>query len=179
MELFGYPVQSIYLFGLIAGGIMTLLYILFSDLLEGMFEFIPDGILNPTLVLSFLTFFSATGYLMEKLTAVSHLLIAAVSFLLALGLTTLLNVFVLVPLNSAEESLAYSEDDLRGRTGKVIVSIPKDGYGEVILEGTGGTISKSAMSFDEEEIPSGNKVLVIDVKNGVLYVSPIESLEEY
>jgi hypothetical protein len=176
MEIFGYPLQTIYLAGLIIGGVLTLLYILLGDILEGIFEAIPDGYLNPTLILAFMTFFSSSGYLFEKLTAINSLIIFIVSGIIALLLVTVLNIFVLIPLSSAEESLAYSEEDLKGRIGKVIISIPKDGFGEVILEGNGGTIAMSATGFENEAIPFESEVLVIDVKESVLYVTPHERL---
>lgn len=75
-------------------------------------------------------------------------------------------------MSKSEESLAYTEDSLKGRIGNVIIPIPKDGFGEVLLESISGRISKPAASFDNEEIAEGKKILVIDVKNGVLYVVP-------
>jgi membrane-bound ClpP family serine protease len=177
MELFGYSLQAIYLFCLITGGILTLLYILFGDILEGIFEILPDGFLNPTLILSFITFLSSSGYLFEKLSNLNSFIILLISIVIALILVIFLNVFVLIPLSSAEESLAFKEEDLKGRVGKVIISIPKNGYGEVIIEGNGGTIAMSATGFENESIPYESKVLVIEVKESVLYVSPYDQLD--
>ena len=53
--MFGLSVQTVYLYGLIICGSLTFLYILFSDLLDGLSEAIP--FFNPTLLFSFLTFF--------------------------------------------------------------------------------------------------------------------------
>ncbi|MCA1030822.1 hypothetical protein LCL95_07310 [Bacillus timonensis] len=177
MELLGQSLQTIYLYGLIIGGGLTLLYILFSDILEGVFEAIPDGIFNPTLVLSFITILSATGYLFEKLSSINSFVIMLISIVFSFILVTLLNVFVLIPLSNAEESIVFSDEDLKGRIGRVIISIPTDGYGEVVLEGNSGTISRSAKSFDEMPIAYDQTVLVIDVIEGVLFVSPHENFE--
>ena len=177
MELFGYSLQTIYLFCLIIGGISTLLYILFGDILEGIFEILPDGFLNPTLILSFITFLSSSGYLFEKLSNLNSFIILLISVVIALILVVSLNVFILIPLSSAEESLAYKEEDLKGRVGKVIISIPENGYGEVIIEGNGGTIAMSATGFENEAIPYEARVLVIEVKESVLYVSPYHQLD--
>ncbi|MET3697698.1 hypothetical protein SAMN05877753_104430 [Bacillus oleivorans] len=176
MELFGAPIQSIYLTALIISGVITVLYILFGDVLEGIAE--ASGFFNPTLILAFLTFFSASGYLLEILTPLNSFLIIFVSVLIAVLLDTLLNVFVLIPLSSAEESLVYTEESLKGRIGKVILSVPKEGFGEVVIESNSGNIAKPAASFDDLPIPEGSQVLVIDVKAGVLYVSPHESFDE-
>lgn len=174
LELYGIPVQTIYLYTLIIAGSLTLLFLFFGDVFEGLSEAIP--FLHPTLVLSFFTFFSASGYIGETVFSLSSLIIALLSCLLSVLLVILLHLFVLVPLSSAEESLTYREDDLRGRLGKVITAVPVDGFGEVLIEGMGGTISKSAISFENEQISYGTVVLVVDVKNGVLSVTPHESL---
>lgn len=177
MELFGFPIQSVYLTILITSGVLTLFYILFGDIMDGIGEGIP--ILNPTLILVFFIFLSASGYIFEAFTSVSSVLIFIFSALGSIFLTTLLNIFVLVPLSSAEESLAYTEDSLKGRLGTAIISIPKDGFGEVLIENNSGRIAKSAVSFDKTEIAEGTKVLVIDVKEGVLFVRPYDERSLY
>ncbi|MCY7803987.1 NfeD family protein [Bacillus spizizenii] len=174
MELFGVPIHTIYLYTLIIAGSLTLLFVFFGDVFAGLSEGIP--FLNPTLVLAFFTCFSASGYIGELILPLSSLLIALLSCILSIMLVVLLHIFVLVPLSSAEESLVYKEDDLRGRVGKVITAVPVDGFGEVVIEGIGGTISKSAVSFDNEQISYGTAVLVVDVNNGVLSVTPHEPI---
>lgn len=177
MEIFGASIQSVYLITLIVAGGLTLLYILFNDMLEGIAELIP--IINPALILAFVTFFSASGYLFELLTTWNSILIIAISIIIALILDTLLNVFVLVPLSSAEKSLAYSTNQLRGRVGKVIIPIPVDGYGEVLLKSNSGTVAKSAKSFKGDPIAEGENVLVVEVKEGVLHVVQHDREENY
>ena len=177
MELFGWPLETIYLYGLIVSGAITILYLFFGDFLEGVMEGIP--FINPTLVFSFITIFSAGSYLAEIFTSLHGGLIAGFSAVVALILVTLLNVFVLIPLSNAEESLVYKETDLRGRIGTVITAVPVDGYGEVLIENISGRISKPAVSFTKTEIPYGKKVLIIDVENGVLQVKVYEELENY
>ncbi|MCM3765828.1 NfeD family protein [Neobacillus niacini] len=177
MELFGLPIVTVYLYALIISGVLTFLYILFADVLH-----IDTGdlhFLNPVLILAFITFLSASGYLFERLTSLHYLLILGISAVISFILVTLLNVFILVPLSSAEESLVYKESDLRGRIGKVITPIPVDGYGEVIIENASGRIAKPAKSFDGEAIQSDTKVLVVQVKNGVLEVTVNQELESF
>ncbi len=176
MELFGYSLETIYLFGLIIGGSLTLLYILFGDILEGIFDAV-EGPINPTVVLAFVTIFSAMAFLMERYTAINSWLILASSLVTAFILVTLLNVFILIPLSRAEATMAYSDEDLKGRVGKVITSIPVDGFGEVLIQGHGGNIAKTAVSFENEAIPYDADVLVIEVKGGALYVVPHEKLD--
>jgi membrane-bound ClpP family serine protease len=177
MELFSWPLETIYFYGLVISGAVTILYLFFGDFIESVMEGIP--FINPTLLFSFVTIFSASGYLGENFTRFHSGLIASFSAIIALILVALLNVFVLIPLSNAEESLVYKESDLRGRVGTVITGIPVDGFGEVLIENISGRISKPAVSFTKNEIPYGKKVLVIDVENGVLQVRVYEELENY
>ncbi|WP_170006240.1 hypothetical protein [Bacillus fonticola] len=164
-------VETVYLVGLIVAGSITFLYVLFGgDALEGVAE--STGFLSPTLILSFITMLCAGGYVLEAVTPLSGLLVFALALTIALVLSILLNLFILIPISNAEESLAYTEKSLKWRVGKVILSIPEDGFGEVIFESTSGTISKTAVSRDNIPIPDGTKVVVLDVKDGVVYVSP-------
>ncbi|MFD9627004.1 NfeD family protein [Peribacillus muralis] len=172
MELFGVPLQTIYLYGLIIFGGLTFLFILFNDIFSGLE--LPD-LLNPTLIFSFLTVFFASGFLLESLTEINSVMNAAISLLISFSIVTLLNVFVLIPISSAEESLTFHDNDLRGRVGRVLTSVPVDGFGEVLIESISGSIAKTAASYQNEEIVSDTKVLIIEVKNGVIYVMPHEN----
>ncbi|GAF66741.1 hypothetical protein BTS2_3644 [Bacillus sp. TS-2] len=169
-------IQQLYFYGLIIGAVLTVIYILLSDILDGLFGFL-DGIFNPTLILSFVTFFCASGYLLERFFPIDSFVIIFLSAGAALLLVTMLNVFILIPLSNADSTLGYSEEDLKGRIGTVITSIPEDGFGEVLIENHSGHISKSAKSFDGDLISQGLEIIVIDVKLGVLYVSERKSLE--
>lgn len=172
MTLFGTPIDTIYLILLIVSGSLTVLYLFFGDVLEGIGE--ATGFLHPILILVFITFFSAAGYIFEVVTSLNSFVIMAISAGIALLLDTLLNVFVLIPMSSAEQSLGYTEQSLEGRVGKIIVSIPEQGFGELVIESYSGMISKPAASFKQTPIAEGSEVLVIEVKNGVLYVVPYQ-----
>jgi membrane-bound ClpP family serine protease len=177
MEIFGLSIEAFYLTVLIIAGGITLLYLLFGDFLEGIAE--ATGFLNPTLILAFITFTSASAYIFEFLTSFNHLLIISISVMIAIILDVLLNVFVLIPLSRAEESLVYTTQSIRGRVGDVIIPIPVDGFGEVIIKSASGTIAKSAASFENKAIAEGEKVLIIEVKDGVLKVLPYENKDPF
>lgn len=176
VDIFGIPLQSLYLYGLVISAIVTFLYLLFGDIIEGVFEGV--SFINPILVFSFFTIFTASGYLLELLTSIHSFLAAFISVIISLIVVSLLNIFVVIPLSKAEISLVYEENDLKGRIGLVITTIPSDGYGEIMIDSLSGRIAKSAVSFDHVEIAQGRKVLVIDVVKGVVQVSIHEDLEQ-
>ena len=177
MEVFGFSLPTIYIALLFISGIFVLLYALFGDIIEGLDEGIP--FLNPILIGSFVIFVSAIGYVLEIATSWSSLVILIIAVVAGFILTTCLHLFVLVPMKSAEHSLAVTDESLKGKIGKTIIPIPEDGFGEVMLESVSGRIAKSAKSFDGKEIPEGTQVLVVKVEDGVLYVIPYEDAKIY
>ena len=175
MTLFGFAIQDLYLWILIIAAILTVVVLLFGDLLDGIFESVP--FLHPVLVLSFFIFLSAIGYVLEWFMNWESIVILIISSILSIIFVTLLHLFVLVPIRSAEQSWGYSEEALMGSVGTAIVSIPIDGYGEVMVQWKSGVISKPAVSYDNKAIPQGERVLIIEIKDGVFYVSPYQSLD--
>lgn len=172
MELFGMPIVQIYLYVLIIAGLITIIYVLFSDVAEGFGEVSP--FLDPAVILSFITFTAAAGYLLEHLLDMSSILILIIALAIAFVLDLLLYFFILLPLSTAEVSLAYSDESLTGQVGKVIVPIPINGFGEIVIETVNGLISKRAAGYEDAAIEYGKEVLVIEVKDGTFIVKEYE-----
>ena len=170
--LFGFSLIAIYMTILIVIGSCTLLYLFFADLADGAAEGIP--FFDPAVLLSFITMTAAGGYLLEQFTSLSSLLIFILAMVSASLLTALLYYFLLVPLRSAEVSLAYTEQSLEGQVAKVIVPVPLDGFGEIVIQSVNGLISKRAASYHQVEIPYDTQVLIIDMKDGTAFVAIYE-----
>lgn len=173
MEVFGLPIEQLYMYILIFSGALTVLYVFFGDVAD-----VGDGVpfLNPAVLLAFFTLLSAGGYLLEAATDWSSPAILLAAAAGAFFLDLLLYFFVLVPLASAESSIAYTDESLAGQVAKVITPIPVDGYGEVVIETYGGIISKRATGYDNEAIEHGKSVLIIEVADGTLYVRDYEPM---
>ncbi len=168
MELFGLPITQVYLYALIISGAITIVYVLFSDVAEGLGEVNP--FLDPAVILSFITFTSATAYILELVVDWHSGVVLSVAIAIAVVLDTLLYFFILLPLASAEVSLAYSDESLMGQVGRVIVPIPVDGYGEIVIETINGRINKRATGYENTAIEYGKEVLLIEVKEGAFVV---------
>ncbi|HSI66708.1 MAG TPA: hypothetical protein VK947_04775 [Planococcus sp. (in: firmicutes)] len=174
MGLFGLDIEQIYLYGLIFAGVLTMFYVFFADVTDAG-DVMP--LLNPAVILAFVTLAAASGYFLEILTTWQSGFILLISVIVAVLLDTLLYFFVLIPLSSAEASIAYTDESLPGQVAKVIIPIPVDGYGEVVIETYGGMISKRATGYDNESIEQEKQVLIIEVKDGTLYVREYEPLD--
>lgn len=172
VEVFGLAIVQLYLYIVIIAGIATLLYIFISDMAEGIGELSP--FLDPAVILAFITFTSATGYILELVTSLNSWNILIIALITAIVLDFLLYFFVLVPLRSAEVSLAYTDESLAGQVGRVIIPIPIDGFGEIIIETVNGNLSKRAAGYENEAIEYGKEVLIIEVENGTFIVKEYE-----
>ena len=173
--MFGYSIETIYLTILIVIGCCTILYLFFADFADVSIDGLP--FLDPAVILSFITFTSAVGYLFERFSGFTSFIIFIIAFIISSLLTALLYYFLLVPLRSAEVSLAYTDESLEGQVGKVIVPVPLDGFGEIVIESANGIISKRAASYHHVEIPYDTKVLIIEMRNGTAMVAIYEKEE--
>lgn len=167
MELFGLQIEQVYMYGLLIAAGLTLLYVLFGDMADAG-EGLP--LLNPAVLLAFFTLFFASAFLLEKASGMGSLSIILLSAVIAVVLDILFYFFVLLPMKSAEASIAYTEESLLGQVARVITPIPADGYGEVVLETYGGMISKRATGYDNEPIAQDEQVLIIEIDDGTVFV---------
>ena len=173
--MFGYSLEVIYLTVLIVIGCITVLYLFFSDLADVSVDGIP--FFDPAVILSFISFTAAVGYFFESFTGLSSIIIIIIAVIVASLFTALLYYFLLIPLRSAEVSLAYTDESLEGQLGKIIIPVPIDGFGEMVIETVNGIISKRAASFHQVEIPYDTQVLIIEMREGTAYVTTYESEE--
>ena len=170
--LLGFSLSTIYMTILVVIGCITVLYLFFADIADGAAEAVP--FFDLALILPFITITAAAGYIFEKFSSISALIILIIAMFISIIVTTALYFFLLIPLRSAEVSLTYTEQSLEGQTAKVIVPIPLDGFGEIVIESVNGVISKRAASFQNIEIPYDAEVLIIEVKESTAYVTLYE-----
>ena len=171
--MFGYSIELIYLAILILIGCCTILYLFFADIADVSIDGIP--LLDPAVILSFITFTAAVGYFFERFFNFSSIIILIIALIISSLFTALIYYFLLVPLRSAEVSLAYTDESLEGQVGKVIVPVPLDGFGEIVIESVNGIISKRAASYHDVEIPYDTQVLIIEMRDGTAYVAIYEN----
>ena len=166
---------------LIGGVLFALLTILFGDILgdvfDGIFETLHFDFLNPMVLVGGITIFGGSGVMLSRYTQVEPLLVALLSLIIALALSIVLYFTYVKPMKNSENSTGYSMQDLVGKIGEVTVPIPVGGYGEVLLKVGAGNTNQIAATLDQDEIPTGTRVVVGDIKEGVLYVFPYEKEE--
>lgn len=178
MHILGIDLQTFFLYGLIIGGSLTLLYMLFGDVFDvigGIGDVSPGSILNPTVILSFIAVFCGAGYVLElreMFGSGTNLLMAT---LIAIVIVGLIHFFILVPLAKSEQNTAQSIKDFLHKQGEVITTIPERGVGEVLIQMDLGVSGHVARSSSNTRIAQGTLVTVVAIKeNDVLIVEPLK-----
>lgn len=158
---------------LIGGIIFTIVSVIFGDLFGGIF----DGFeyIQPMTLVGSITIFGGMGILLMEYTSLEKFLIIILAILISLFLSVLMYFFYIKPMNQAENSTGYSIMDHVGNIGEVITPIPPDGYGEILIKVGAGNTNEIAGSYEGVEIESGVRVVVVEVKDGTLYVSRFDT----
>jgi membrane protein implicated in regulation of membrane protease activity len=140
-----------------------------------------DGGFAPIfLSLRFWTFtllaFGLSGTLIHYLDLASSMVALPVALALGIG-SGLLATFTFRLLSRDEANSGVTERDMVGQVGKVLVPVAKNRHGKIRIEVKGQTLDLIA-STDDEQLDSGQMVLIEDVRDTRAHVSraPIELL---
>lgn len=157
----------------------AILSLFLGDILDGLIDSLFDNIgefLNPLLLFGTLAVVSGSGVLLTKYSSLNALYIFIISLLIGTAAYFLIYNFLVIPMSNAESSTSISVNELEGKIGEVITTIPAKGMGEVFIESTNGSRSETSISFDQKEIKQGTRVVVVEVKDQILHVSELSEL---
>jgi hypothetical protein len=138
-------------------------------------RFAVAGYLNPTSIALFLLGFGFSGYFFHNTTPIA----ASILLILALVGGIAVSAFVLLLLNrifaNSESSTIQDVSDRTGMLGKVSITIPEKGLGEIIYTSPGG-LHKSipARGTDNQRLERDLEVVVVNYQNGVAEVDTWE-----
>jgi len=155
----------------IGGLLFTVLTLLFGDLLSAAFH-LP--LLEPLPLIGSITVLGGSGILLTEYTALSPIPVLTLATLLACTLALCSFFFYIRPMKNAETSTAFSIHDLQGRIAEVLTPIPTAGYGEVTMKIATSTTHQIAASYTGDAIPTGTRVVVVEIREDTLYVAPFE-----
>lgn len=173
--------EQLYWGCLIFGILFTLVTVVLGDLVssavDGALDFLSLDFLNPTALAAGVTVFGGAGIMLTEYTVLSGLLAALAALVVAVLIAYLVFRFYVKPIKKTENSTAYSMKGLSGRLGEVITPIPSGGYGEVLVKVGAGNANHIAASFEGSAIQAGTRVVIVEAKDGVLYVSRFENID--
>lgn len=165
-----------------SGGVLfALVTLVFGDILGDIFGGLFDSLsmdhldfLQPMVLVGGLTIFGGSGIMFNQYTNLDPRLVAALSLMISVILSILIYFAYVKPMKNSENSTGFSQKDLVGKIGEVSVPIPAKGYGEVIIRIGAGNTNQIAATLDDDEIPAGSRIVVGEVKEGILFVFPYE-----
>ncbi|KIL39794.1 membrane protease regulatory membrane protein [Gordoniibacillus kamchatkensis] len=173
---------TLYWICLITGVLFALVTLLFGELIGHLFGAAFDGaagahalpVLQPVSLVGGITAFGACGLLLTRYTVWPAFPVALLSLFGALALSVAFAFLYVRPMQRSENSTGFSIRELTGAVGEITVPIPAaGGCGEIVLKVGAARTNQIAASFDGAPIPEGAKAVVVDVREGVLYVSPL------
>lgn len=165
----------------IGGVLFALVTIIFGDILgdflDGFFDFLSMDhfdFLQPMVLVGGITILGGSGIMLHHYTRLEPLPVAVISLAIAVVASVIVYFAYVKPMKNSENSSGYSMQDLVGKIGEVTVPIPVGGYGEVVVKAGLGLTNQIAANMDQTEIPTGTRVVVGEVKDGVLHVFRFE-----
>ncbi|WP_181346741.1 protease [Thalassobacillus sp. CUG 92003] len=158
------------LWGSLAAAVIS---IFIGDLIESLFGGL-DEFFNPLLLFGTLSVVGGAGVLLTKYTGLNMGAVLLMSALAGALAYVIIYYFLIIPLSNAEASTSISMQDLEGKMGEVITTIPAEGLGEVFIESPNGSRNETAKSFESEEIKQGSRIVVVQVAEQMVLVSKFE-----
>ncbi|PEZ06330.1 phosphate ABC transporter permease [Bacillus sp. AFS018417] len=168
--LFSHELEIIYLYGFIITTFITVIYLFFSDVFESLFHIVGGPTSPVTILFSFLAMFCGFGYIFEYMLSWGSIFIFVVAFFLALVGVITMKMLILAPISKAEQNTMHRMEEFIGCKGEVIITIPKEGLGEVLLVSQFGSNAMPAKTIGKKDILQGSYVIVEAVQDGVLLV---------
>jgi hypothetical protein len=128
--------------------------------------------INPTTVLTFLTWFGGAGFIFRNFygaVAAVSLVGAGIVGIIGAGLVF---VFLLKVIMPHQAEMRQEDYDPVGSVGRVTVAIRDGGVGEVVYTRGGTRRSAGARSTDGHALQRGTEVVIANYDRGVAYVEP-------
>lgn len=172
--------ETVYLILFVVGVIYAVITVFLGDIFHLNFDAGGGHLpfLSPMTIGSFVTVFGGCGYFLSTSTELGGWTIAAASIVSALFLSSLMFIFVVLPLLRADKSAAKSAEEMIGKTAEVVTIIMDGSKGEIVYEQGGIRLSAPARITSGGTVKQGELVLITGVSGGTFIVEKMESGEE-
>ncbi|RXZ77047.1 protease [Paenibacillaceae bacterium] len=171
---------------LIGGIIFAVVSVVFGDIIshgiDGALDFLSMeswAWLQPMTLVGGITVFGGAGLLLHRHSTFGAAAVIALAVLAAVIVSTCVYFLYVKPMQNSENSTAFSIQDMEGKIAEVLVPIPSNGYGEVLVRiGSAGVTNQIAASYNDQPIPGNANVVVVEVREGILYVALLDMYEK-
>lgn len=128
-------------------------------------------LLNVSSLLAFLTAFGATGFILTHFSNWSAIWATPIAVVLGAAADVVI-ALLLSRIMAGERVMRPVDYELEGTLGRVTVSIPAGGVGEIVFSKGGTRRSEGARSLGSKPIPYDSEVVIIDYERGIALVQP-------
>ncbi len=128
---------------------------------------------NVSSLLAFLTAFGATGFILMHFSGWSALWATPVALLPGVAADVLL-ALLLAKILAGERVMRPTDYELEGTIGRITVSVPAGGVGEILFSKGGIRRSEAARSLGPRPIPYDTEVVIVEYEHGTALVQPYE-----
>lgn len=128
------------------------------------------GVFNGLTLTVFLTWFGATGYLLNRYGVLALSGILVVAALSGLAGSWIIWAFITKVMVRAERTLEAADTEIVGVLGRVSGTIFANGVGEILYTQNGARRAVPVRSEDGTEIPRNTEVVVMRYERGVAWV---------
>jgi len=152
-------------------------FILISLVIGELFEVegVRFSFLSPTLIAAGLGVMGVTGLLLTNL--IPGLFVFFFSAAAGIGVSFLMNHFILKPLHKMQNTSTHDKHDLIGTIAKVALSIPQNGYGKIRYTVNGSIVTSPAKTENGDGIKKDTEVSILYIKDNTYYVRALGDLE--
>jgi membrane protein implicated in regulation of membrane protease activity len=135
-----------------------------------------DGVfpVNPTTVLTFLTWFGGAGFILRNYYGVVAVVSLIAAALVGLVGAAVVFVFLLKFVLPEQTVMRQADYDPVGSVGRLSMPIRAGGVGEVVYRRGGTRRSAGACSLDGRALDKGAEVVIARYERGLAYVQPWE-----
>jgi hypothetical protein len=137
---------------------------------------VDEGIfpVNPTTVLTFLTWFGGAGFILRNYYGVVAVTSLALAAMMGLVGAAIVFFFLLKYMLPGQTVMLQADYDPVGSVGRISVPIRAGGVGEVVYRRGGTRRSAGARSLDGRALDKGAEVVIARYERGLAYVQPWE-----
>lgn len=176
--------STLYWYCLIGGFAVTLVLLVVGEVLEAAMDALDGALdaldlgdaLDPLSLVAGLTLFGGAGVLLDTYAGLADVPEGAVAALVGVVGAVVLHTVYVKPMKQSENSTAFSVREYAGKTGELTTGVPEGGFGEVVVRMGASTTFQTAASFSGHAIPTGTRVVVVEVDaDGVLRVAPLDT----
>lgn len=152
-------------------GIVATVLLLIAFALDGLFDWLDfdflDGVVGPTTIFAFISVFGYSGALFTANTGFGLMLVVILSAGVGLLGSAVVG-FVMKYLKNSESGFV-DDENVVGKSGSVILSIPENGYGKVMVNISGHILEMAAMA--DKPIQRGSQVVIESAQgSGTVFV---------